>query len=93
MDALLYEIQQSIADLKTLAEQCDGKLEVWTYANPPLFRLVLINNERVFVNFYGAKEHMGVDTPQLVFLKSDVSFFIPFLGLYERMLAGSTRVV
>jgi hypothetical protein len=92
-ETVALEIQQSIAQLKALAPECNEKLEVWLYRNWPVFRLVMVDDERAFVNFYGAKGMMGVQTPQLVFLKTDRSFFIPFSNFYKKVLCGSTRLI
>ena len=92
-EAVSFDIRQSIALLRALATECDGKLEVWLYRDLPVFRLILVDEERAFVNFYGAKGMMGVHTPQLVFLKTDQSFFIPFSKFYEKVLRGSTRLI
>lgn len=58
-EAVSFDIRHSIASLRQLAKECNGKLEVWLYRDLPLFRLVLVDDERVFVNFYGAKGQMG----------------------------------
>lgn len=92
-EALTFRLRQSVAELKALAGQCDGKLEVWLYHDLPIFRLVLVDDERMYVSFYGAKGIMGVHTPQFVFLKTDQSFFIPFSNFYEETLRRSNRLI
>lgn len=92
-EVISLAIQKTIADLRALARECDGKLEVWLYRDLPVFRLVLLDDERVFVSFYGARGLMGIYAPQLVFLKTDRSFFIPFSDFYERTLHSSKRLI
>jgi hypothetical protein len=92
-EATSHAIQKTIADLRALARECDGNLEVWLYRDLPVFRLVLLDGERAFVSFYGAKGLMGVHAPQLVFVKTDRSFFLPFSDFYERTLHTSKRLI
>ena len=92
-EIISLNIKESIVRLRALATECDGKLEVWAYRDLPMFRLVLVDDERVYVNFYGAKGMMGVHTPQLVFLKTDRSFFIPFSNFLETTLRGAKRLI
>ena len=92
-EAVSLEIRQTIAHLKAIAEECSGKLEVWLHHELPIFRLVLVDNERAFVSFYGARGALGIDTPQLVFHKTDCSFFVPFSNAYEETLRRSKRLI
>jgi len=92
-EAISLKIKQSIAELGSLAARCNGKLEVKLYRDIPIFRLILLDEERAFVSFYGPKHWKGIRTPQLVFTRTDRSFFIPFSAFFERMYEKSERII
>lgn len=92
-EAVTFEIRQTIEHLKVIAKECGGNLEVWLHHELPIFRLVLVDDERAFISFYGARGALGVDTPQLVFHKTDRSFFIPFSNTYKETLRRSKRLI
>lgn len=92
-EAISLQIKTCIAELRTLAAFCSEKLEVWTYQQLPIFRLVIVDEERIFVNFYGIDEEIGPYSPQLVFLKTDRSFYIAFSRLYQNILSSAKRVI
>lgn len=91
--AVSLEIRRTIEHLKAIAKECNGNLEVWLHHELPIFRLVLVDDERAFVSFYGARGALGIETPQLVFHKTDRSFFVPFSNTYEETLRRSKRLI
>ncbi len=92
-EAISLEIKETIEQLKSISKECGSNLEVWLHRELPVFRLIVIDDERVFVSFYGAIGAKGIETPQLVFHKSDCSFFVPFLNTYEEVLRNSKRLL
>lgn len=91
-EAMILRLKHSIAEFKDLANECDGKVEIRLYRERPVFRLILIDDKLAFINFYGAKDMTGVQTPQIVFVKTEQSFFIAFNKFYNRILSESKTI-
>lgn len=90
-EALSLRLKYSITEFADIARECDGKLEIRLYRDLPIFRSVIVDDLLVFINFYGAKNMTGVNTPQIAFLKTEQSYFIAFNKYYDRVLAESKQ--
>jgi len=83
-DGLRKRIQAYNSDLQQLASDLQGRIEVRFYEGLPIFRLVIVDDEICYVSYYGTKGRKGVNTPQLVFRKTDYSIYNAFLNYYEK---------
>lgn len=90
-EALSHRLKTSITEIASFVRECDGKLQIRLYRELPIFRLAIVDDLYAFINFYGAKNLTGVQTPQIAFLKTEKSYFIAFKKYYDQIFAESTQ--
>lgn len=59
-------------------------IEIRYYDHTPDFRLVILNDSRCYVGYYGCEDLQGVELPQLAVIKTNLSIFAAFNALWEQ---------